>query len=100
MSDKCLRCGNKLSDTDTICLNCGSQVVRLANNNVKSIEMSEIKKDEINYLIVLLSVFFPIVGIVAGVVNFNTEDKKESGTIYLATGIIAIVIYMLIISAL
>ncbi len=83
----CPNCGSEISDLAVTCPNCGSSV-----GASSSIDGGEQKA---NVGLIVLSIFFPIVGIILGIVE-NSKGNKEVGKKYLMAGIIAWAAWFLI----
>lgn len=108
----CKSCGKEINDQAVVCPYCGVQtgVVQQipqqptygAQQNYAAPQQNpyvnqypQTEPDETNVGIVVLSVLFPIVGIILGAVNIG-NGKKKSGKAYLTAGIIAIAVEVVI----
>ena len=102
----CSSCGKEINNEAVVCPYCGAQtanaqqIPQQPNYNVQqnygapqqNPYMNQYPQqnqvDETNVGIVVLSVLFPIVGIILGAVNMS-NGKKKSGKAYLMAGIIS-----------
>ncbi len=75
----CSKCGRELFDEAVICPYCGCPTQNYNNNTVTF-------EDKSNIWLCLLSVLFPIVGIILGVV-FMSKGMKQSGKTYILCGV-------------
>ena len=102
----CSSCGREINDQAVVCPYCGVQTANAQqipqqvnyggqqnygapqqNQNMNQYPQA-VEADETNVGIVVLSVLFPIVGIILGAVNMS-NGKKKSGKAYLMAGIIS-----------
>lgn len=81
----CQKCGKEISDDATYCIHCGCAVetgsVRKNRGNVNSTE----KTEEVSVLLILLSLFIPIAGIIVGDVRYN--EHPDTSKIYIWCGV-------------
>lgn len=98
----CSHCGKEINDQAVVCPYCGVQTANAQQVNYggqqnygapqQNQNMNQypqpVEADETNVGIVVLSVLFPIVGIILGAVNMS-NGKKKSGKAYLMAGIIS-----------
>ena len=98
----CKSCGKEINDQAVVCPYCGNQtgnaqqipqqpVYGAPQQNPNNMYQQPVPADETNVGLVVLSVLFPIVGIILGAVNMSNGNKK-SGKAYLMAGIIAIAV--------
>lgn len=109
----CSSCGREINDQAVVCPYCGVQTANAQqipqqvnyggqqnygapqqNQNMNQYP-KPVEADETNVGIVVLSVLFPIIGIVLGAVNMN-NGKKKSGKAYLMAGIISVAVSFVI----
>lgn len=109
----CKSCGKEINDQAVVCPHCGvqtgvvQQIPQQVNyggqqnytapqqNPYPNQYPQQNEVDEVNVGLVVLSVLFPIVGIILGAVNIS-NGKKKSGKAYLTAGIIAIAVEVVI----
>lgn len=109
----CSSCGKEINNEAVVCPYCGvktpnaQQIPQQPNYNVQQNNSAPqqnpymnqypqpIEADETNVGIVVLSVLFPIVGIILGAVNMS-NGKKKSGKAYLMAGVISFVVCLVI----
>ena len=84
----CPNCDHEVSDLAVVCPNCGASL----NNNSYNTPETEQKA---NGGFIALSIIFPIVGIILGIVEMN-KGNKDAGKKYLWTGIIAWAVWFLL----
>jgi len=84
----CPNCGREIADMAVVCPNCGTPV---SPQNQPNINMGE---EKANVGLIILTVFFPIVGIILGIVEMNKGNKK-AGKTYLITAGIVVAAYIL-----
>jgi len=87
----CKKCGNEIPDNSKFCVKCGTTI----NSNQPTPQVAE---DKTSVGLIILSILFPIVGIVLGIVNLRSK-KSSSGKVYLIVGIICAIVWMSINSA-
>lgn len=109
----CSSCGKEINNEAVVCPYCGVQTANAqqipqqpnynAQQNYGAPQQNPymnqypqpIEADETNAGIVVLSVLFPIVGIILGAVNMS-NGKKKSGKAYLMAGIISFAVCFII----
>ena len=109
----CKSCGKEINDQAVVCPHCGvqtgvvQQIPQQVNyggqqnytapqqNPYPNQYPQQNEVDEVNVGLVVLSVLFPIVGIILGAVNIS-NGKKKSGKAYLMAGIIAVAVEVVI----
>ncbi|SEK20015.1 zinc-ribbon domain-containing protein [Ruminococcus sp. YRD2003] len=84
----CPNCNHEVSDLAVVCPNCGASL----NNNSYNTPETEQKA---NGGFIALSIFFPIVGIILGIIEIN-KGNKSVGKKYLWAGIIAWAVWFLL----
>ncbi|MCR5707459.1 MAG: zinc ribbon domain-containing protein [Ruminococcus sp.] len=84
----CPNCNHEVSDLAVVCPNCGASL----NNNSYNTPETEQKA---NGGFIALTIFFPIVGIILGIIEIN-KGNKSVGKKYLWTAIIAWVVWFLL----
>lgn len=90
----CSKCGKEIHDEAVVCPNCGCSTggkIRLPE--------SPASEDYVRGALVAVSMLFPIVGVIMGIVNL-CKKKTKSGTTYLLVGIVAWIVGMVLISKL
>jgi len=83
----CIKCGKEIHDEAVICPNCGC-----STGKNSSVAETPIGDDKASGGLIAVSILFPIVGVILGIVNL-CKKKSKSGTTYLLTGIIAWVVF-------
>lgn len=114
----CSHCGKEINDQAVVCPHCGVQTQNAQqipqqipqqvnyggqqnygtpqqNQYMNQYPQQPVDADETNVGIVVLSVLFPIVGIILGAMNMS-NGKKKSGKAYLMAGIIAVAVEVVI----
>ncbi len=109
----CSSCGKEINDQAVVCPYCGAKTANAqqipqqpdfgAQQNYGAPQQNPymnqypqpIEADETNVGIVVVSVLFPIIGIILGAVNMS-NGKKKSGKAYLMAGIIAFAVELVI----
>lgn len=102
----CKSCGREINDQAVVCPYCGAQAGNAQQipqqpnygaqqQNLYTNQYPQQNADETNVGIVILSVLFPIVGIILGAVNMSNGNKK-SGKAYLMAGIISAAVCIVI----
>ncbi len=79
----CKKCGSQIADGAYVCPYCNES--QNINNMYSGYEPVE---EKANVGFIVLSVFFPIVGIILGCVDIS-KGKKRSGKAYIITAVIA-----------
>ncbi len=87
----CIHCGQEIADDLTVCNLCGGvvepvAVVQTAIDNDPAWSKGDM------FGLIAASVLIPLVGIVFGMVHFNSVAKREQAKILLTVGIITIVV--------
>ncbi len=100
----CKSCGKEINDQAVVCPYCGVQTGAVQNTPQQpnygyqqpiNQQYNQNDVDETNVGLVILSVLFPIVGIILGAVNMS-NGKKKSGKAYLLAGVITIAVEIVI----
>lgn len=109
----CKSCGKEINDQAVVCPYCGVQTgvaQQIPQQPTYGVQQNygapqqnpymnqypqQNEVDEVNVGLVVLSVLFPIVGIILGAVN-SSNGKKKSGKAYLTAGIIAFAVELVI----
>ncbi len=78
----CKKCKSQIADGAYSCPYCGES----QNNMYSGYEPIEEEKANVGFIV--LSVFFPIVGIILGCVDIS-KGKKRSGKAYIIAGVVA-----------
>lgn len=91
----CQKCGKEIDDEAVVCIHCGcatkNQMDQTAGNKDSDVRTS--------VGLVILSILFPIVGIILGVVyrqSYN-ETRRRAGNAYLIAALITIGIFLIMV---
>lgn len=86
----CQKCGKALDDEAVVCVNCGCAASPGFGQREPDVETSG--------LLIVLSVLFPIVGIIVGVIYMqsNNENGKKAGKTYLKAALITVGVVLII----
>lgn len=84
----CPNCGSEISDLAVVCPNCGASVGGSTNTGYTG-------EEKANAGLVVLSVLFPIVGIILGIME-NSKGNKKVGKTYLLAAIISWAVFGLL----
>ena len=87
----CSKCGNEIDDEAVVCLKCGCKT-----NNFTRASEAPSETDNVSGGLVVLSICFPIVGIILGIVNFG-KSRSKSGAAYILSGVLSWIVSMIII---
>lgn len=84
----CPHCGKEIADDAVVCVGCGREI--------KAIGKPADKKwsGGILALLIILTIFIPLVGIIAGIVGLTKEAKRSQGGILLGLGILMLIIWL------
>lgn len=80
----CKKCGSQIADGAYVCPYCNES--QNINNMYSGYEPVEEEKANVGFIV--LSVFFPIVGIILGCVDIS-KGKKRSGKAYIIAAVVA-----------
>lgn len=69
----CTKCGKEIEEGNTFCTNCGQKVEKSTSDRV-SINLKNSKK----IIICVISIILVIIGIVAGIIYFNSNTEQEN----------------------
>lgn len=85
----CPYCGEEISDLAVVCPKCGVSIERVPNPTGSDGEQKA------NGGFIALSFFFPIVGIILGIIDISKGNKK-AGKTYIITAIISWAVWFLL----
>ena len=78
----CPYCGEEISDLAVVCPKCRVSIETVSNPS------NPVGEDKANGGFIALSFFFPIVGIILGIIDINKGNKK-AGKTYIITAVIS-----------
>lgn len=84
----CPNCGREIADMAVVCPNCGTPV---SPQNQPNINMGE---EKANVGFIILTIFFPIVGIILGIIEINKGNKSAGKTYLITAGIVVAVSFL------
>lgn len=88
----CAKCGKEINDEAVICPNCGCST---GKNSASPSAPAE--EDKASGGLIAASILLPIVGVILGIVNL-CKKKTKSGTTYLLVGIVAWIVFAVLLS--
>ena len=91
----CSYCGKELTDDVVYCLNCGRKVEPV--QQVESITTTVKWSRALFAILMVLTIPFPIIGLVGSIVGIMQKENRQQGLILLATTTIMLVIWFYLI---
>ena len=91
----CSNCGKELTDDVVYCLNCGRKVAPV--RQVESIKSTKKWSRALFAILMVLTIPFPIIGLVGSIVGIMQKENRQQGLILLATTTIMLVIWFYLI---
>lgn len=88
----CSKCGKEVHDEAVVCTSCGCSI-----GKKEQVSDESVGEDKASGGLIVVSILFPIVGVILGIVNL-CKKKTKSGTTYLVAGIIAWVVFIVLLS--
>lgn len=85
----CPYCGQEISDLAVVCPKCGVSIENTTYTN------NEQREEKANGGFIALSIFFPIVGLILGIVEINKGNKK-AGKTYIWAAVISWAVWFLL----
>ena len=87
----CQHCGKEIPDDAVVCIGCGRAVKPLPQQ-VAAKKWS----GGMLALLIILTIFIPLVGIIAGIVGLTKEEKRGQGGLLLGLGIFMVFFWILV----
>ncbi len=87
----CKKCGKEITDEAVICLHCGC-----ATGVQKKAEIYP-KEYKLNYGMIMLCTFLPVVGLVMGIVELSNNGHSPKGTAIIGQCIVGFIVWGIII---